>query len=351
MTSTSSQSAERAPTLSVCIPTFNFGRFIGETLESILRQTTPDVEVVVLDSGSTDETPAVVQQLQHKYGSLRYVRAEHKGGIDRDMARVVDLARGAYCWLFSADDVMAQGALARVLHEIKTEDDLYLCMHSNHTVTMKLTDARHPVLRSKVDLRYELSDQDQQLKYFNQALTTEAFFSFMGGLIVKRSTWSSVPLNERFVGSCWAHVARLFELFPKGLSVKFLAAALLQRRGGNDSFATHGRIRRFALAIQGYQELGDHFWGSNSRQAFHIRRVLRNEFRLHMFLAAKALCATDPNVEDRLLLDSLVAKTYCDLSLSCLAKRSAFHLFPVALLRPARAAYRSLRAKLGAGSF
>jgi abequosyltransferase len=346
----SSPPAGHVPTLSVCIPTFNFGSFIGETLESILCQAPPEVEVVVLDSASTDDTRATVELLQQKYTSLRYVRTERRGGIDRDMARVVDLARGAHCWLFSADDIMVKGALLRVLHEIATNDDVYLCMHSNHTLTMELVEQTHPVLRSNVDARYDLSDRRQQLEYFNRALTTEAFFSFIGGLIVKRSTWCSVPLNEQFVGSCWAHVARLFELIPRGLSVKFLNAVLLQRRGGNDSFATRGTVRRYALAIQGFQQLGNFFWGNQSLQAFHIRRVLRNEFRLRTFLAAKAQFAAVPTVEDRHLLNSLVAATYSDASLSCFVRRMLFHVLPFAVLQPAYRTYRSLVGKPSAGS-
>ena len=339
-----------APVLSVCIPTYNFGAFIEETLLSVLTQTMPGVEVVVFDSASVDDTAAVVARLQSQYPVLRYVRAEGRGGIDRDMARVVDLAHGTYCWLFSADDVMASGAIERVLAELATQDDLYLCLHSNHSIAMELIDRCHPVLRSNVDRRYDLSDREQQLQYFAQAQTTEAFFSFMGGLIVRRSVWCSVPLNERFVGSCWAHAARLFELVTKGLSVKFLATVLLHRRGGNDAFAAEGQVRRYALAIQGYQQLGDHFWGRKSTEAFHIRRVLRNEYSLRMFLSVKLLCATNPSGESRQLLNTLVASIYSDLALSCVIKRVAFHGFPLALLQPARKVYRYLRGKRGASS-
>lgn len=331
-----------APRLSICIPTYNFGQFIGEALASMLRQMRPGVEIVVLDSGSTDQTPGVVQQLQRQHASLRYERAEERRGIDRDMARVVQLARGDYCWLFSADDVMADGALARVLAEIEQGQDVYLCMHSNNTIWMEPVHASHPVLNLSEDALFQLADTDQQLRYFALAVSTEAFFSFMGGLIIRKAAWGAVPLNEKFVGTCWAHVARLFELIPKGLTVKFLAAVLLRRRGDNDSFATGGVVRRYAIAIQGYQELGRHFWGSNSRQAFHIRRVLRNEFRLRMFLGAKLLCATRPATEDILLLNDLVARTYSDVSLSCIMKRLAYHLFPLALYQPARAVYRYL---------
>ena len=87
--------------LSVCIPTYNFGRFIGETLESIVRQATEEVEIVVLDGGSTDNTTEVVEGFRDAFPRLRYYRQDFKGGIDRDMAKSVELARGEYCWLFS----------------------------------------------------------------------------------------------------------------------------------------------------------------------------------------------------------------------------------------------------------
>ncbi len=78
--------------LSICIPIYNFGAFIGETLASILPQATDEVEVLVVDGASTDNTPEVIAAIQRTFPGLRYNRLEKKGGIDRDMARSVELA-------------------------------------------------------------------------------------------------------------------------------------------------------------------------------------------------------------------------------------------------------------------
>ena len=50
--------------LSVCIPTYNFGEFIGETLESIVGQATDEVDIIIVDGASTDNTEQVVHQIQ-----------------------------------------------------------------------------------------------------------------------------------------------------------------------------------------------------------------------------------------------------------------------------------------------
>ena len=50
--------------LSICIPTYNFGEFIGATLQSIIKQATDEVEIVVVDGASTDNTAEVVRAFQ-----------------------------------------------------------------------------------------------------------------------------------------------------------------------------------------------------------------------------------------------------------------------------------------------
>ena len=340
---TQEREADGAVRLTVCIPTYNFGRFLGEALDSILVQWVPGVEIVVLDSASTDDTPAVVQERQNSRVPLRYVRAAEKLGIDRDMARVVELARGDYVWLFSADDVAKPNALQRLLSEMDSGHDIYVCMHSNETVRMETVHAAHPVLTISHSAAFELSDPTQQLKYFSLVASTEGFFSYMSGLLVRREKWNAVALNENFVGTCWAHVARFFELMPNGLTVCFVAAVLVRRRGDNDSFASHGLVRRYALSIQGYLELARHFWGDKTPQAFHIRRVLRAEFPMRIFWAAKHHCERNPLTESVSLLNDLMIRIYSDRTASCVMKRFAYRLLPGYLYGPARATFLRVR--------
>ncbi|MGA2678408.1 MAG: glycosyltransferase family 2 protein [Sedimentisphaerales bacterium] len=321
--------------LSICIPTYNFGKFIGETLESIICQLTDDAEIVVLDGASTDNTPDIVRQFQANCPNLMYHRLDKRGGIDRDMAKSVELANGEYCWLFSSDDVMRQGAIAKILSQIKHGHDLYLCQHTNCKLDMKFH-SEHPVLRSNKEIVFNLAEQSDRRRYFKLAQTTEAFFSFMGGIIIKKTTWDSVLINEMFVGSCWGHAARIFELMPRGLTVKYLAEPLLDRRGGNDSFVDKGVVNRYRIAIDGYHKIGDVFFGHKSFEAYHIRRVIRHEFAMWKFLLVKVLCWENPSREDRSMLDALFCKTYSDVSPLSVLKYIIYKTSPNWLLAKAR---------------
>jgi abequosyltransferase len=317
--------------LSICIPTYNFGKFIGETLKSIVCQAADGVEIVVLDGASTDNTPNVVRQFQAECPNLVYHRLDKRGGIDRDMAKSVELANGEYCWLFSSDDIMRPGSIAKILSHIKHGHDLYLCKHTHCTVDMNYI-REHPVLRTNKEVEFNLTNESDRRRYFKLAVNTEAFFSFLGGIIIKKSKWDSVPIDETFVGSCWGHAARIFELVPSGLTLKYIPESLLDRRGDNDSFADRGVANRYRIAIEGYHKIGDVIFGHNSFEAYHIRRVIRHEFNMRTFLEAKLSCWANSSNEDRRILDTLFSKAYSDGYLPRFIRHLIYYYSPIWLL-------------------
>jgi glycosyltransferase involved in cell wall biosynthesis len=96
---------------SLIIPTFNHVRFVGAAIDSALAQTATAVDVIVVDDGSTDETPAVLARYA---GRVRVLRQENRG---LSAARNAGLAaaRGTFVSFLDADDVMAPTKLATQL--------------------------------------------------------------------------------------------------------------------------------------------------------------------------------------------------------------------------------------------
>jgi len=302
------------PSLSVAIPVYNFGDFIEETLSSIVTQERADeVEISVVDGASTDHTPAIMNDFCERYPQVRYIRLASKGGIDRDMATAFASTSGDYCWLFSGDDIMLPGALRRALEMIESGHDVYLSKHLEYKPETK--DWREwPVLRISAPTIFDLSDRDRRLKYFELAATSEAFFSFMGGMVTKRRAWDRVAFNEKFDGSCWAHVARYFELMQTELTLQYVPETWQRRRPENDSFLDRGFVNRLALAVDGFHSISDTFFGHRSLEAFHVRRVIRHELDYGMFVMGKYLCGLNPGLESRRNLNRTMLKAYSDMS-------------------------------------
>ena len=327
------------PRLSISIPTYNFGRFIGESLDSILPQVADEVEVLVVDGASTDDTEEVVRKRQRLFPRLMYYRLPKRGGIDRDMAKSVELARGEYVWLFSADDWMANGALNRVIEEIRLELDLYLCGFTLCDFEMRPR-MSHPILDAPDGSVYNLGDLRDRRDFFERGLTTTAFFSFMSSLVIRKEKWDSAKMDDTFVGSCWDHVARLFCLIPGGLRVKYLSGTYLHKRDDNDSFSERGIARRVGIAIEGYHRLANTFFGAESAESRHIRRVLKNEYPLLNLLYIKSRTSESHVPGDMEYLDGLVSMLYLDGGPADRVRHRLYRLAPPSALRPAEKAYK-----------
>lgn len=299
------------PSLSVCIPIYNFGAFIAATLDSILSQSlSKSIEVVVLDGASTDDTEAIMRAYAWRDPRIVYRRMPRKGGIDFDMAESIRNARGEHCWLFSGDDMMRPGSLARVLELIADGPDLVLGKHSNCDKEMNRINI-HPVFIDERPFNLNLSDPTARRSYFDNCFNTEGLFSFMSGLVIKRSTWLSVPDPEPFMMSCWAHAARAFWLATTRSSfvVRFVPEVLLDKRGENDSFLDKGVVHRIKIAVDGYSGIVGHYFGPNSHEARQVPRILLNETNMISWLHAKHKAYKNPATEN--LADLLRVHAYC----------------------------------------
>lgn len=320
--------------LSICIPTYNFGKFIGQTLDSILPNLTESVELVILDGGSTDDTDHVVAQRRHGFPHIKYHRQEFRGGIDRDIEKVVSLARGEYCWLFSADDIMISGAVEKVLNAIRSKCDIYLCEqilcdYKMHVIT------EYPIfnhIRSRET--FNLGNAEQRKRYFSDARTSEAFFSFLSGPIFKRNIWErGEGIPESFYETCWALAGRFLSLLPEGLVVQYLGEKLIYKRGGVDSFRENGMVNRLRISVEGFSHIAETIFGKQSLESFHIRRVIQNEWSIRSILSMKLLTGTSPQQENIELLKRVVAKHYLNSGVGDFCKYMLFRLTPIFLLR------------------
>lgn len=97
------------PMVSVVIPSYNCGNYIGETLESVLKQDYPRLEVIVVDDGSTDNTKDVVAAFSSD--RVRYVYQVNSGGPSGPRNTGIQHARGQFVAFLDADDIMLPGKL------------------------------------------------------------------------------------------------------------------------------------------------------------------------------------------------------------------------------------------------
>src|SRR5438270_3724752 len=103
------------PKVSVCIDSFNYGRFLPEAIESVLEQSFADFELIIADDRSSDNSLEIAQRYARKDSRIRIDVAPVNRGMVKNRNACLSLARGEFIkWLHADDFLCSRDALARM---------------------------------------------------------------------------------------------------------------------------------------------------------------------------------------------------------------------------------------------
>jgi glycosyltransferase involved in cell wall biosynthesis len=91
--------------ISVIIPSYNSGKFLAEAIESVVNQTFGDIEIIVVNDGSTDDTERIVREWQQRDRRIKYINHQINKGLAAARNTGIRAAKGQYIALLDADDV------------------------------------------------------------------------------------------------------------------------------------------------------------------------------------------------------------------------------------------------------
>lgn len=311
--------------VSIIIPCYNQAPFLGEALESACGQTYPRLEILVVDDGSTDETPEVVRRLP----SVRYIRESNQG---LSAARNTGLAysTGRYLVFLDADDrlvphavevglaalaahpecacvaghyrlISAEGALLRQWPRAPVDDDAYAALLRRNHIGMHATVLYRRAIFEEVggfdrsvracedyDLllriarRYPIYCHDTVVAEYRQHeanMSRDPALMLKAALTVHRRQWRIARQNPRHV-EAYEEGRRFWQEFYGGQLVEELRTSLYMP--GRTWSVLRGLVVLRALCPQGfralYPEAARELWGPSilyRRAARRLRRIGR----------------------------------------------------------------------------
>lgn len=112
------------PLVSVIMPSYNYEKYISEAIESVLNQTFNDLELIIIDDASEDNSKKIIQLFDKKSIKIRSFFHKENEGIAKTVNECIKKAKGKYISLFSSDDIWFKEKLEKQLAILEKDEDL-----------------------------------------------------------------------------------------------------------------------------------------------------------------------------------------------------------------------------------
>jgi glycosyltransferase involved in cell wall biosynthesis len=243
------------PAVSVVIPAYNYARFLPRALASVMAQSLGDFEVVIVDDGSTDETPLVVRPFLAD-GRVRYHRIAN-GGPSRARNAGIDLARGGRVAFLDADDFWMADKLEKQCARFCREPSLGV-VHTRR----RLVDEQ--------GLELEWREPAPRRGMVLEALLTGNFLC-LSSCMVSRQVFDRVGVFDESLSQAedydlWLRAA---EHFP----FDFVDEPLVCYRVGHESLSRHMEVR-----VRSIKRILKRFLDRQADRSNHIRSLVERKW-------------------------------------------------------------------------
>jgi len=191
-----------APTVSIGVPVYNGARFLAASLESLVGQSYENIEIVISDNGSTDETEQIARNFAARDARVRYVRHDTNRGAAFNFSSLVREASGLYFKWAAHDDLVAPTLVERCVQVLEGSSER-VCLAYPRT---HIIDENGDFVRAyddNLDLRDE-APHDRLRRLVRNIVMSNAIFG-----LIRRSTLERTRLLESFPSSDYVLLAEL----------------------------------------------------------------------------------------------------------------------------------------------
>lgn len=186
-------SSGRDPAVSVCLPVYNSEAWVERAIESALSQSYGDLEVVVVDNASTDDTVGVIERIGDP--RIRLFRNSENLGVCRNFDRTISLARGRYLKFLCSDDEIYPDCVEAMVGVCELEPQIGLVFSPRDIVLEDPDDAEARTWKAKHERSHECFGELEAVNSGDELLRRWIADSFA-------SNWIGEPSNVMMTREC-----------------------------------------------------------------------------------------------------------------------------------------------------
>lgn len=186
---------EQQPLVTLVVTTFNSRLYVAEAIKSVLAQSYPRIEIIVVDDGSSDDTLAIVEAMN---SGARIIRQSNSGGPSRPRNAGIAVAKGEYIGFLDPDDLLDPGKLEHQVACLQRHPEAAMVMSNYRNFHEKISTKDH--MSACTALTPYLQDKPEHLFRPGQAadILIDQNFSITGAPLYRTSVVRALGgFNER----------------------------------------------------------------------------------------------------------------------------------------------------------
>lgn len=178
------------PLVSVVMASYNHENYISETIESVLNQSFKDLEFIIIDDASRDNSPQIIKSYQKKDNRIRTFFHKKNKGISKTHNELLNKAKGKYVAFLASDDVWTKDKVKEQIKILKNNENLVvwcdgLIIDSSGNSQGKLISKIH------------IFNKFKKSGYIFEELILKSNFIFGSSLITKKEFFNDIKFNNK----------------------------------------------------------------------------------------------------------------------------------------------------------
>lgn len=228
--------------ISIVVPVYNVAQYLPDCMNSIFAQDVADMEVILVDDGSTDNSGALCNQYAKKYGNVKVIHQKN-AGLSAARNTGIEIAKGEFITFVDSDDMLADGFISTALELAKTyQADFIAFSH----------------VRCKADARWPMKyPQNENFETHVYDERVQKMKKFLIGAEIGTTAWAKVYRRELFetirypVGKYHEDVFTTYKAVDKAYRVVTTSQVGYLYRKSPNSITTSGFSEKRLDSVEG----------------------------------------------------------------------------------------------------
>jgi glycosyltransferase involved in cell wall biosynthesis len=243
------------PLVSICIPTYNSAKFIRQALDSIAAQTYKNVEVIVSDNASHDNTVSIIRYYIEKYGFELNINSKNIGAGE-NFNKLISLASGKYVAIYHADDVYESTIVEESVKLLESDETIGLVGTLGNIIN------EEGVLFNTMRLPKHLQRLSKAIYTFDEALSglvKRGWFFVTPSIMVRKKIYDEIGVfnTQEFISAgdygFWMKIAYRYKV---GIIDKRLINYRVHKNQGTErEVRNNPEVADIVLVLKKYKEM------------------------------------------------------------------------------------------------